>query len=297
MLRKNTFEAKYPMFVDLIADDKIRKNMLNNEDLMDKCSTMSSSITILIHELRSYYGNDNDTIMDIISNTIFKYPTEILKEFITAYLNSDVSVKCNPKAYVYFNKVLHYGTECIQYVAKNGIIVNPKQYKNLPNEVVKARFDYLAKDAKYGKENLIDYSNKLSISDKEYVNYLLEAEVWHIINDCFCNVSIELELVVSIFNKLNINNIFLSDELRASFGLEYYYAILYYIILCNNKTITENLRELIVMDRYNDIKFLITSSNVELLELVDPDLINSMSLDDILNIRKKQGVNLIKEDN
>ena len=170
MLRKNTFEAKYSMFTDLITDDKIRKNMLNNTDLMDKCSEMSSSITIFIHELRSFYGNDNDTIMDIVTNTIFKYPTEILKEFITAYLNSDVSVKCNPKAYVYFNKVLHYGTECIEYVAKNGIIVNPKQYKNLPNEVIKARFDYLAKDSKYGKENLIDYRNKLSINDKEYVN-------------------------------------------------------------------------------------------------------------------------------
>ena len=297
MLRKNTFEAKFPMFKDLITDDAVRKNMLNNDDLMDKCSRMASSITILIQELRSHFGNDTDTIMDIITNTVFKYPIEILEKFISAFLNSDTSVKCNPKAYVYFNKVLHYGTECIEYVSRNGIIVNPKQYKNLPHEVINSRFDYLTKDVMFGKEKLSDYKNKFSMSEKEYVNYLLEIDVWHIINDSFANVNIELDMLIKILNKLNVNNIFLDDSLKEAFGLEYYYAILYYIVLCNNRNITDNLKELIVMDRYNDIKFLIASSNVELLELVDPDLINSMSLDDILNIRKNNSVNLVKEDN
>ena len=37
MKKKNNFEKKYPLFVKYFTDETIRKNMLENTDLLRKC--------------------------------------------------------------------------------------------------------------------------------------------------------------------------------------------------------------------------------------------------------------------
>ena len=86
-MRKSNFDKKYPLFSKYIADEQTRKNMLDNKDLYRKCQDNYELIRIFLIELDNRF--EASVITKIITEIIFKYPDEILKSYITAYLNSD----------------------------------------------------------------------------------------------------------------------------------------------------------------------------------------------------------------
>lgn len=295
IIKKNSFETKYPMFVTVITDEQIRKNMLANPDLLEKCTELSSSITFFINELELHF--DNETVLDIIYNSVFKYPTEILKEFITAYLNSELSVKGNLDIVKYYNKILHYGPDCIKYVSKNGIITNSKRYNNLPNEVIDEMFDSIVTDEySFNDEKIVTYKYRLNTDEKKYIIELIENNCWDYICTAFSSFNTCLFIILSLVFKSRINKVILNENVKNILSEDVFYTLVKQIIEACDSRIVYNVSELVNMDKYNEIKYLVKTDNIRNLCYIDPLLIAGMSLDQILDVIEKKNKVLTKED-
>ena len=132
-MKKNAFVKKYSLLDRYIIDETIRNNMLANKDLFRKYEENQELIRIFLIELESRF--DVSDIETIIMETIFKYPDEILKSFITAYLNSSLDVKNKKDCYNDFKKIMFMGNDVIRYVSRNGIITS-RNYKKKPEKII-----------------------------------------------------------------------------------------------------------------------------------------------------------------
>lgn len=295
ILKKNSFEIKFPMFASLITNEEVRRNMMENTDLIDKCSRLSTSITIFLQELDQHF--DIETQMDIIINSVFKYPTEILSEFITAYLNSPLYVKCNSDIVKYYNKILRYGEDCIKYVSKNGIITNSNRYNNLPNEVVDEMFNsYVDDSIKYKNETLIEYKERFNTDEKKVIIDLLENNCWNYITDIFVRYEISLFSLITSICKSNIGSRILNENVKNILGDQLFKALVIELFGEEVK-VTENVWELLNMNMINELSYLIVEDKISVLSKIDKLMIPSMTLIDFERIVKKEDTSmLVKED-
>lgn len=295
ILKRNSFDTKYPMFVTIITDEYLRKNMMENSDLMEKCSKLKTSITIFLNELDQHF--DTETQMDIIVNSIFKYPTEVLAEFITAYLNSELYVKCNSDIVKYFNKILRYGEDCIRYVSKNGIIINSKRYNNLPSEVINEMFNDIVNNNIVFKEELV-FNHKQDFTDEEkkYIIDLVENNCWQYIINCFGKYDISVVNLIKTLYNATVNVSILNTELCNMLGDDIFNALIVQLFISNSSVVTENVYELVNMNKINELKYIVLSDNIKNLIYIDKLMIPTYDLNDMIDVIDKANKVLVKED-
>lgn len=211
-MKKSNFDKKYPLFSKYIADEQTRKNMLDNKDLYRKCQDNYELIRIFLIELDNRF--EASVITKIITEIIFKYPDEILKSYITAYLNSDETIKNKENSFNDFKKIMFMGEDVIKYVSRNGLI-NDRSYKNIPERIIDEKYDELKSGVEMYKNELLDHVFKtLSIEKKKFVIDLLENDSYYSFVECFKESSYSLVSILNLVENLNIGaSLFYSSTL------------------------------------------------------------------------------------
>lgn len=275
-MRKNAFEKKYSLFIKYIDDDQTRKNMLDNKELYRKYQENNELIKIFIYELDKRF-TINQTFK-IIKETIFKYPDEILKSFIIAYLNSSENVKSKEDVYNDFKKIIFMGEDIIKYVSRNGIIID-RSYKNIPEKILDEKYEELKSGIEIFHTELLDNVFKLlNYDQKQIIVKLLEIDSFTIFSKCFennenglisvLNLLLNIDISMEIFNKNNLEYLSIQDIINVL------------VSALENKNFTTNINILLKNNRILFIKRLIEEDELESLNEISKEEISSIVFDD-----------------
>lgn len=282
--KTETFETKYPLFVDIFSEPFIRQNMMNNEDLVRKYNANNAIIKTFIYELRKRF--DIETVRKIVEDTILKFPDNLLITFVTSYLNSDEATKSNSDVVSYFKKTMNLpknSEECINYITENGIVASRK-YKDLPNIVIDDKYKELRSDTYTyyeGKKNvkLDDVYYDLTYPERELVIDLLEKGSFDLLDPIFERFDYSLRTVLSILTIKGIDSKIINHEVVES--LTPYFTMLMILFIIETEkhvNVINNLVELINTSRWEMIKYLICYSLID--SLGDLSVIEVSSLND-----------------
>lgn len=285
MIRSNTFEKKYTLLAPFIKDTSVRNNMLANRDLYDKYLKNHSLIKAYLIELKNRF--DDETINNLIIETVFKLPEELLKSFITSYLNSNEVTKNNPNALVYYKKSLVYGTESVKFIEQNGIITN-REYKNLPKIIVDKRFNDLItkKIYKYNDQNVILYENSLTPQEKSLLITFLETDNLFVLDQVFRDY-MDLKKLLAYLNVTNINTNILNKENLELFGSRnlLFITMINFSLLGDNN-LKENIDTLkLVLDkrRIDLVNVLVENNLLPFSYILNNDSIDTISTEEMIN--------------
>ena len=138
LFAKNDFDKKYPLFAKYEFPANFKENALGNNDLARKYNQYNQSIATYLFELDKRF--DIETIRNIIIETIFKNPDEIMMSVITSYLNSTEEVKSNSDYVKFYNKTSNFGVDSIEYMQQNGIVLD-RSYKNIPALAIDSKYE------------------------------------------------------------------------------------------------------------------------------------------------------------
>ena len=305
-MKKNSFDKKYPLFSDFISDEQIRKNMLENKDLYRKYQENEELIRIFLIELKNRF--DIETVKNIIIETIFKYPDEILKSYIVSYLNSSEAIKNRKDNFNYFKKIMFMGEDIIRYVERNGIITD-RRYKNIPEKILDEKYNELKSGVEMFKGELLENVFKtLNFSKKEFIVELLKLDAFQNFNEAFKDTSFSLSSILNLVNLLEIPASLFGNETSEILGIEkikilivkyidYSYIESSYfskninVLLTNGKVLF--IRKLIETD---NTKYLNEISNEEVENInFDEKHLDSMNLEQYLEELKKNTIRKLKE--
>lgn len=296
MKKKSNFEKKYPLFVKYITDEVVQANMLANKDLLARCEENFESIGTLIFELERHF--ESETIKTIISETVLKYPSSLLKSFITAYLNSDEATKANDQVVMFFNKTLHLGNDCLHYIEKHGIIAN-RLYKELPHIVIDAMYMELKTgNETYKEEKLDNIYSSLSYGARAFVVGFLEEKNFDILDKVFERFNYQLSTIINLLMSKSIDHNILNHTVCTGIG-EYRLMILCLTLLEleDFKITINNIKKLIAMKRISLLRYLIDSDVVLTLGALNSEELENMSDDEILvTSQEKKNILERKED-
>ena len=282
--KTETFETKYPLFVDIFSEPFIRQNMMNNEDLVRKYNANNAIIKTFIYELRKRF--DIETVRKIVEDTILKFPDNLLITFVTSYLNSDEATKSNSDVVSYFKKTMNLpknSEECINYITENGIVASRK-YKDLPNIVIDDKYKELRSDTYTyyeGKQNvkLDDVYYDLTYPERELVIDLLEKGSFDLLDPIFERFDYSLRTVLSILTIKGIDSRIINHEVVDALTPYFTMLMILFIIETDKHfNVINNLIELINTSRWKMIKYLICYSLID--SLGDLSVIEVSSLND-----------------
>lgn len=282
MIRSNSFEKKYTLLVPFIKDINVRNNMLSNRDLYDKYLRNQSLIKAYVNELKNRF--DIETIESLIKETIFKLPEELLRSFITAYLNSSESTKNHPDALVYYKKSLSYGNESVKFIEKNGIITN-REYKNLPKIIVDKKFTDLTTKGiyTYNNQNILLYENSLSLQEKSLLNTFLESDNLRVLDEVFRDY-LDLKKVLAYLNATGINTNIINKknlELFGSRNLLFISMVNFSMLGDNNlKNNIENIKLILNNKRLDLVNALVENNLLSYTYMINSDLIGTISIEE-----------------
>lgn len=294
MKKKNNFEKKYPLFVKYFTDETIRKNMLENTDLLRKCENNFESIRVFIFELEKRF--DSDTIKMILSETVLKYPDTILSSFITAYLNSDEATKSNSGVVSFYNKTMALGNEAIKYIEHNGIIANRK-YKDLPKIVIDDIYNTInTGEEKYKDCFLDDVYASLTYPEREFVVELIESNSFDLLDIVFVDFKGGLKILIAFLINAKIDKTILNHEnleLLEEVNLRYLAYVLMLadgdeLLNCVHKLLSQGRSQLICkLISENLIDNLSLSSIDDYIELTDQEIIDNMKKNITVALKKE----------
>lgn len=280
-MKKNSFDKKYPLFSEFILDEQIRKNMLENKDLYRKYQENEEIIRIFLIELKNRF--DAETVKDIIIETIFKYPDEILKSYIVAYLNSTEAIKNKKDNFNYFKKFIFMGEDIINYVARNGIITD-RGYKNIPERILDEKYNELKSGVEMFKDELLENVFKsLSFSKKEFIVDLLKIDAFPNFNEAFKETSFNLSSILNLVETLGIpaslfeQNTFDTLEIDKIKKLLVKYIDSSYI---ENSFFSKNINILLKNGKILFIKKLIEIDKIDALNEISNDEIENITFDE-----------------
>lgn len=276
-MRKNAFLKKYSLFINYIKDEQTRKNMLENKDLMKKYDENHELIRIFIYELDKRFKDEE--IRTIIIETIFKYPNELLKLFITAYLNSAESVKSKVDVYNDFKKIIFMGEDIIKYVSRNGIIID-RTYKNIPEKILDEKYDELKSGIELFHGELLDkIFPLLNYNQKQIIVKLLEMDSFSIFNQCFENNENSLVSILNLIISTNLTIEIFNKQMLEYLTIENIINIFVYAI--ENQTFAANIQTLINNGKLLFIKKIIEEDELSSLNEIENEEIRSIIFDDI----------------
>lgn len=305
-MKKNNFEKKYPLFSEFIQDEQIRKNMIENKDLYRKYQENEEIIRIFLVELKNRF--DIETVKNIIIETIFKYPDEILKSYIVSYLNSSEAIKNRKDNFTYFKKIMFMGEDIIRYVERNGIITD-RGYKNIPEKILDEKYNELKSGVEMFKGELLENVFKtLSFSKKEFIVNLLKLDAFQNFNEALKETSFNLSSILNLIDLLDVPANLFEQETFDTLGVEKikilivkyidssyiensYFSKNISILLKNGKTLF--IRKLIETDKIDALNE-ISDEEVQNITFDDKHL-ESMNLEQYLEELKKNTIRKLKE--
>lgn len=282
MIRNNSFEKKYSLLAPFIKNPTVRNNMLSNRDLYEKYLNNYFLIKAYLNELKNRF--DDETINNLIIEVIFKLPDELLKSFITAYLNSSEVTKSNPNALVFYKKSLEYGSDSIKFIEENGIITN-REYKNLPKIIVDKKFTDLTTKGiyTYNNQNVLLYENSLSLQEKSLLNTFLESDNLRVLDEVFRDY-LDLKKVLAYLNATGINTNIINKknlELIGSRNLLFISMVNFSMLGDNNlKNNIENIKLIINNKRLDLINALVENNLLSYSYMINSDLIGTISIEE-----------------
>ena len=285
MIRSNSFEKKYTLLVPFIKDINVRNNMLSNRDLYDKYLRNQSLIKAYVNELKNRF--DIETIESLIKETIFKLPEELLRSFITAYLNSSEATKNHPDALVYYKKSLSYGNESVKFIEENGIITN-REYKNLPKIIIDKKFtDLITKGIyKYNGENILLYENSLTLQEKSLLNTFIESRNLEVLDEVFRDY-MDLKKALAYLNATGINTNIINKKNLEFFGSRnlLFISMINFSMLGDNnlKNNIDTIKIMIDNKRIDLINVLVENNLLYFSYIINNDSIDTISVEDMLN--------------
>ena len=284
MIRNNTFEKKYALLAPFIKNPNVRNNMMSNKDLYEKYSSNYFLIKAYLEEIKNRF--DEETINDLIIETIFKLPQELLRSFITAYLNSSEITKNNSNALIFYKKSLTYGNDVIKYIEENGIITN-REYKNLPKILVEKKFNNLItnKIYKYGESNILIFENILTIQEKSLLIMFLESNNFEVLDLLFSNY-MDLKKLLSFLNATGININILNKKNLELFGeknLLFITMINFSMLGDNNlKNNIETIQLLLDKKRIDLITTLVENNSLKYAYALNNETLDTISCDEMM---------------
>lgn len=282
MIRNNSFEKKYSLLAPFIKNTTVRNNMLSNRDLYEKYLNNYFLIKAYLNELKNRF--DDETINNLIIEVIFKLPDELLKSFITAYLNSSEVTKSNPNALVFYKKSLEYGNDSIKFIEENGIITN-REYKNLPKIIVDKKFTDLTTKGiyTYNNQNVLLFENSLSLQEKSLLNTFLESDNLRVLDEVFRDY-LDLKKVLAYLNATGINTNIINKknlELFGSRNLLFISMVNFSMLGDNNlKNNIENIKLILNNKRLDLINALVENNLLSYTYMINSDLIGTISIEE-----------------
>ncbi len=280
-MKKNSFDKKYPLFSEFILDEQIRKNMLENKDLYRKYQENEEIIRVFLIELKNRF--DAETVKNIIIETIFKYPDEILKSYIVAYLNSTETIKNKKDNFNYFKKFIFMGEDIINYVARNGIITD-RGYKNIPERILDEKYNELKSGVEMFKDELLENVFKsLSFSKKEFIVDLLKIDAFPNFNEAFKETSFNLSSILNLVETLGIPASLFEQNTFDTLGIDKIKKLLVKYIdssYIENSFFSKNINILLKNGKILFIKKLIEIDKIDALNEISNDEIENITFDE-----------------
>lgn len=277
-MKKNAFTKKYSLLDKYVSDETVRSNMLTNRDLFRKYEENKELIRIFLVELESRF--DVSDIETIVIETIFKYPDEILKSFITAYLNSSLEVKNKKDCYNDFKKIMFMGNDVIRYVSRNGIITN-RNYKNIPEKIIDEKYDELKSGIEMFHNELLEtVFRTLSISKKEFIVSLLEKDSYSVFKECFEKTPYSLVAILNLVENLNIPSSLFYKSTYEIIGVEGINKIIMVAIDSPDLLFITNIASIIKNDKCEFLKKVIEIDKLSYLKEIANEEIEAIIFDD-----------------
>ncbi len=277
-MKKNAFTKKYSLLDKYVSDETVRSNMLTNKDLFRKYEENKELIRIFLVELESRF--DVSDIETIVIETIFKYPDEILKSFITAYLNSSLEVKNKKDCYNDFKKIMFMGNDVIRYVSRNGIITN-RNYKNIPEKIIDEKYDELKSGIEMFHNELLEtVFRTLSISKKEFIVSLLEKDSYSVFKECFEKTPYNLVSILNLVENLNIPSSLFYKSTYEIIGIEGINKIIMSAIDSPDLLFITNIASIIKNDKCEFLKKVIEIDKLSYLKEIANEEIEAIIFDD-----------------
>lgn len=277
-MKKNAFTKKYSLLDKYVSDETVRSNMLTNKDLFRKYEENKELIRIFLVELESRF--DVSDIETIVIETIFKYPDEILKSFITAYLNSSLEVKNKKDCYNDFKKIMFMGNDVIRYVSRNGIIVS-RNYKNIPEKIIDEKYDELKSGIEMFHNELLEtVFRTLSISKKEFIVSLLEKDSYSVFKECFEKTPYNLVSILNLVENLNIPSSLFYKSTYEIIGIEGINKIIMVAIDSPDLLFITNIASIIKKDKCEFLKKVIEIDKLSYLKEIANEEIEAIIFDD-----------------
>ncbi len=295
LLKKNSFDKKYPLLVKYIIDDDVRQNMLNNNDLARKYEATKSSIQIFLFELEKRF--DSQTIANIIMETIFKYPDEMLLSFITAYLNSDEPTKSNLEIVSFYNKTASLGLKALKYIENHGIIAN-RHYKELPSMIIDELYEQLKTGEETFKDEFLDkcYPN-LAINEKQLVVELLENKAFHLLDKIFKTFSSNLSNLLKILVASRIDTKIINNEVFEHIDTDVLTGIIYMLISIEEiNNILLSIQNLFKAGRYQLLENIVYQDKFYELDKFTNEDLNNLKDEEIMQKLHIEPLSLIKKE-
>lgn len=295
MLKKNSFNRKFPLLSKYITDEYTRTSMLDNKDLVRKYEACEESIRAFLHELDKYF--DLDTEKQIISSTILKFPDEILLSFICAYLNSEELTKKNADVVAIYNEILLLGEECIKFTEIKGIS-SSQVSDNLPDIVVDEKFKRLCTvNDTFNGEKLLDCYESLNYDERKYVINLLENRSFFLFNILFSDLQVHLNTLLTLLVECGVDSSLIDERLIKKIGIdELKVLILTLIVSINTPQLTEIINSMLDLQRYTLLKEIIENDIID--KMININIMDLPNIEDdiIIEILKNETLNLVIKD-
>lgn len=297
MITNFLFDARFPLLSSFIQDEQTRKSLNSNKYLIRKYHEHEELISVFIKELNNRF--DNETIFEYINEVIIRYPDELMVSFITSYLNSTEYIKSDTDVLNYYKKILKQGNETIHYVEKNGIITS-FELKEIPENIIEERY----KSLKTGLESykgieLNTLYNCLNISEKEYVNKILEKKSFSLLEVLFEDFNSSFKVLINVLIKSNIDPDILNTQVINSMNSTKHFLYLTYMLyeLDDSKIAATNIKKIIYGDKIDLLIELINEDLISELNQIDIEDINLIEKDDLIKYLKSiKTLAKIKED-
>ena len=289
---KNDFDRKYPLFTKYEFSKNFKDNAVENADLARKYNQYNQSIATYLFELDKRF--DIETIRNIIVETIFKNPDEIMMSVITSYLNSTEEVKSNADYVKFYNKTSNFGIDSIEYMQQNGIVLD-RSYKNIPALAIDSKYESIKTGTESFKGELLDsIYDELTYPQRRFAISLMEKDAYGLLDVLFSRFNFTTKILFKVLMSKGINEELLNNELIKE--LDSYSLMILFCYMIEIEDPIRIVNNVIYIVRNERYKLLASIIERKVLENLNYALIDELSKSDeeVLNILETKNINSLK---
>lgn len=292
LFAKNDFDKKYPLFAKYEFPANFKENALGNNDLARKYNQYNQSIATYLFELDKRF--DIETIRNIIIETIFKNPDEIMMSVITSYLNSTEEVKSNSDYVKFYNKTSNFGVDSIEYMQQNGIVLD-RSYKNIPALAIDSKYESIKTGTESFKGEVLDsVYDELTYPQRRFAISLIEKNSYGLLDILFNRFNFTTKILFKVLMSKGINEELLNNDLIKE--LDSYSLMILFCFMIEIEhpiRIVNNVIYIVKNERYQLLKEIIERN---VLENLNYALIEELSKSDeeVLSLLETKNINSLK---